>query len=359
MSDARGREEARRREAALAAGQVVVETIMCKLLAGLGDRSHPRLTWFHSHVLNALDSQLTTERQPEMVFGPSQFRYYQRPGAPLDPGMGDDPHPAVRPEDACTSCRREYEDGDAMELSIRPGAFFVDNRPRATVALPLAPEIGLLASLISLQIRDIPITHLPAEIGRLTRLRRLVVVSCDLVQLPDEVCDLANLRELGVINCPLTELPEDVGRLVNLRSLTARGGRLRQLPASVGQLTGLWTLDVGINQLTDLPDMTRVPQLHLVDVTNNQLTRLPDWLAQHAGSSRLTVSCARNPLEATPDRIGRLQHAVDDMGVIYRRPACQPAARPATQPATQPATRSEEPDDELFAFFDSRIRAAP
>jgi internalin A len=115
---------------------------------------------------------------------------------------------------------------------------------------------------------------------------------------------LTQLQRLDVGLNQLTRLPESLGQLTQLQKLYVSHNQLTRLPESLGRLTQLQKLDVGGNQLTSLPEaLGQLTQLQRLDVGGNRLTSLPEALGQLTGLQELYLS-GNQALGLPPEILG-------------------------------------------------------
>jgi Leucine-rich repeat (LRR) protein len=88
----------------------------------------------------------------------------------------------------------------------------------------------------------------------------------------------------------------------HLVELFLEGNRLTQLPETITSLTKLVTLSVHNNALTEIPNLSHLPDLIDLLLTDNQFTEIPSWLYTWRPTEYLYM--AGNPL-TTPPQISR------------------------------------------------------
>ena len=144
----------------------------------------------------------------------------------------------------------------------------------------LPSEIGAVADLNTLTLRDNHLTSLPPEIGKLAHLKHLTLEGNQLTSLPPEIGGVADLHTLDLKDNHLTSLPPEIAALVDLRILQLRNNRLASLPPEIGKLTTLVFLILADNQLSSLP-----PELGRLEILGNLTligNPLPDTLLELA-----------------------------------------------------------------------------
>ncbi|XP_067931785.1 leucine-rich repeat-containing protein 47-like [Watersipora subatra] len=102
----------------------------------------------------------------------------------------------------------------------------------------------------------------------------------------------------------LTDLPESIGKLVHLKYLDVSRNKLTSVTPSVNNLAALLTLNLAQNDITTLPQMSGMVNLHDLFVTGNKLSCLPDDLCglQHLA----TVQADHNQISSLPSDIGKM-----------------------------------------------------
>lgn len=167
-----------------------------------------------------------------------------------------------------------------------PGTWFgvtvVDNRVTQlglggiglTGAIP--STIGNLDQLTQLSLSDNQLTGtIPPQIGNLTNLNTLSFRENQLSgAIPTEIGNLANLFVLSFrFNQLSGAIPPEIGNLTNLTDLLLGNNQFTgAVPSEILNLTNLVTLDLPNNQLTDLPDLSVIPTLNVLEIQNNQFT---------------------------------------------------------------------------------------
>ncbi|KAM1118196.1 hypothetical protein FF1_042454 [Malus domestica] len=150
-------------------------------------------------------------------------------------------------------------------------------------------DIGLLSSLVRLNLSGNHLVSLPASISGLSKLQYLNLKNCSLcegaipedigflssletlnlsgnhlVSLPASISGLSKLRELILDNCSLCEgaIPEDIGFLSSLLMLSLSGNHFVSLPASISGLSKLQSFYLKnckrLQQLPAFPDARRL-----------------------------------------------------------------------------------------------------
>ncbi|MCS6909403.1 MAG: leucine-rich repeat domain-containing protein [Anaerolineales bacterium] len=190
-----------------------------------------------------------------------------------------------------------------IRQAAQSGATTLDLSWLGLRSLPL--EIGQLASLQTLVLRENQLTSLPPEIGQLASLQTLDLSGNQLTSLPPEIGQLASLQELCVWRNRLTSLPPEIGKLAGLQTLGLSDNRLTSLPPEIGKLSRLWELDLSHNQLTSLPtEIGKLAGLKDLNLSFNQLTCLPPEIGKLASLKELNLR--NNQLTSLPPALARL-----------------------------------------------------
>jgi Leucine-rich repeat (LRR) protein len=117
---------------------------------------------------------------------------------------------------------------------------------------PIPPEIGNLSRLTFLSLYHNNISgEIPTEIGNLTNLTRLYLTTNELSgSIPSSICQLAKLISLGL----------------------ADNGFTGAVPEAITALTNLEIFDLDHNQLDDLPDISSISSLAILNINDNRFT---------------------------------------------------------------------------------------
>ncbi|XP_064403664.1 malignant fibrous histiocytoma-amplified sequence 1 homolog isoform X2 [Halichondria panicea] len=192
---------------------------------------------------------------------------------------------------------------------------------------PQVPSIG--PQLISLNLSNNRLEHLPHDLGRLSGLEELFLQYNRLSLLPESLCLCTRLVELDVKNNLLTRLPDgvgglralltlnltnnclkalprEIGSLISLEELCVHGNQLSHLPHSLPHLSSLKMLYAGENLLTSLPtQFGRLCRLEELDLSDCCLVSIPESLTNCKRLVRLWLS--GNKLTSLPHNLGHLQ----------------------------------------------------
>ncbi|KAI9373961.1 hypothetical protein BJX61DRAFT_351458 [Aspergillus egyptiacus] len=139
------------------------------------------------------------------------------------------------------------------------------------------------------------------EVGRLANLEVLDVRENYLTSLPESLADLNCLRILNVGHNELTSLPFEVLHTLPLKEVIAPKNKLKGtlIPASVHKLDALQNLDVVNNALTKFSEdeNLELPNLQTLAISVNRIQKLPDVSSWQA---LLTLSAEDNSIQELP-----------------------------------------------------------
>ena len=94
---------------------------------------------------------------------------------------------------------------------------------------------------------------------------------------PADLVKLSSLEGISITDSNITDLSfVTKENFPGLRYIDVSGNAIEKLPASIGEITDLWQIDVSECGLTELPDISGLVNLELLRVGNNELTTLPD-----------------------------------------------------------------------------------
>ena len=166
--------------------------------------------------------------------------------------------------------------GRVISLKLNNGIYFTYNGT-------IAPEIGNLTALQTLDLLGLFDGELPASIANLTTLKTLSIYAGAgklKAQLPDNIGNLVNLEILEIPMHAEDNIPSSIGNLTKLQRLILSSGNLTgNIPAEIGNLTNLTYLNLKGNKLTgtipsEIANLTRLTEIYL---DGNQLSgSLPD-----------------------------------------------------------------------------------
>ncbi|KAL5962780.1 Leucine-rich repeat-containing protein 47, partial [Taenia solium] len=128
--------------------------------------------------------------------------------------------------------------------------------------------------------RELVVSHrdgMDPHIYRLQQLNFLDISNCTLSDLSDKLGNLSELTKLSLQRNGISKLPDALGDLYNLRFLDLSFNRITSLPSAVFDgLSQLETLVMDSNNLTQLPSLEGLIDLHHLSVSNNALCCLPE-----------------------------------------------------------------------------------
>ena len=99
-------------------------------------------------------------------------------------------------------------------------------------------------------------------------------IDSGIVFILDKKYDIETTTSLDLHNNQLTSIP-DLSKLVNLEYLYLYNNQLTSIP-DLSKLVNLQRLDLSNNELTSIPDLSKLVNLRELYLNNNKLTELPD-----------------------------------------------------------------------------------
>lgn len=208
---------------------------------------------------------------------------------------------------------RNAEDASYSELSTIPDSLL----PRAKEIralkldhndiLMIPPSISLFVNLLSLDLSNNHIKHIPKELVSLRNLRTLLVKSNGMTcaAIPK---DFGRLSSLEVLNCSgniFETIPPQFTELSKLKFLYLGGNRISELPNSIRNMHRLEVLYLGGNRLTEVP--AEIGQLHYLSsltLCDNQIQSIPPTLVHLRNLQSLSLH--NNQISTLPPEIVRL-----------------------------------------------------
>ncbi|KAM3175999.1 hypothetical protein ACTXT7_007392 [Hymenolepis weldensis] len=113
----------------------------------------------------------------------------------------------------------------------------------------------------------------------LTQLNFLDISKCPLHEIADDLSNLADLAKLSLQHDGILVVPLALGKLKNLKFLNLSFNSISNLPSKIfDDLFLLETLILDSNELSELPSLKGLIELHIFSVSNNKLLSLPDNL---------------------------------------------------------------------------------
>lgn len=141
----------------------------------------------------------------------------------------------------------------------------------------LPPEIGLLKSLMHLDLHGNQIEELPLQIGALNNLKYLDISQNQILSFPHEFCLLKSLLILNASCNNLESLPQHIGSLRNLRIIKFGNNKLSRLPASFQKLDNIEELDLSYNMMGVITKefCENLKALKVANLRSNRIQYLP------------------------------------------------------------------------------------
>ena len=148
------------------------------------------------------------------------------------------------------------------------------------VKLETLPEaVGLLSSLIELDVSYTGIKTLPKTVANLRSLQKLYIGFSEATSLPKEIFHISSLQVLYINNTNITTIPEDISKLSSLKMLYVINTEITSLPKTIGQLSFLEILVLSDTNISDIPSEIRhLKSLRSLSLNNTQITNLPEWI---------------------------------------------------------------------------------
>lgn len=113
----------------------------------------------------------------------------------------------------------------------------------------------------------------------MTQLNFLDISKCPLHEIADDLSNLADLAKLSLQHDGILIVPLALGQLKNLKFLNLSFNSISNLPSKIfDDLFLLETLILDSNELSELPSLKGLIELHIFSVSNNKLLSLPDNL---------------------------------------------------------------------------------
>jgi Leucine-rich repeat (LRR) protein len=181
----------------------------------------------------------------------------------------------------------------------------------------LPAELGNLESLSSLIITNCQITGpLPEEIGNLTNLNSINLYGNDLTgSIPESIGNLPNLYQLSLAYNQLSgDIPAGILNSSLIFELILSGNQFTgTIPAGIGNMSGLDVLSLDYNQFTGAipPEMGNLSNMRWLELSGNLLTgAVPDEFQNL--SSLVDMRISNNQLTDLPDL-----SALPDLAALY------------------------------------------
>jgi Leucine-rich repeat (LRR) protein len=138
----------------------------------------------------------------------------------------------------------------------------------------LSRELFNCASLTHLDLSSNNISELDPAIGNLGLLIDLNLSSNHLGYLPPSICNCTRIQQFDVSDNSIEVMPERIGVMAGVLKLNLSNNRLREIPPTVGSMLRLQELMVKKNALEYLPDLTKLSALSVLDASDNKITEV-------------------------------------------------------------------------------------
>ncbi|MNU96602.1 E3 ubiquitin-protein ligase ipaH3 [compost metagenome] len=113
-----------------------------------------------------------------------------------------------------------------------------------------------------------------------------------------------NLRELSANRCELNHLPPDIGNMHQLERLRLSENTITLNRVGIerlSRLTYMEILELDNNPLTQLPDVSRMPRLKVLDLRNTGLTTWPVGIIARERPADFLLDMRGNPFNSVPN----------------------------------------------------------
>lgn len=180
-------------------------------------------------------------------------------------------------------------------------------------------EIGLLNYLQELRLSDNQIRHIPPEVGSCRILRKIELMHNHLEGcLPETIGLVQSLIDLDISFNDITELPRSIIGLKELVTIKAERCLLSTLPDTITYLDTLQVLDISNNRFTRFPlELSAMKSLKILNLSNNAIPLLQKEIYKMTNISSLNLS--RNRLRALPIEFVEIFESVPEV-LIHGNP---------------------------------------
>ena len=161
-------------------------------------------------------------------------------------------------------------------------------------------EIGLLNYLQELRLSDNQVKHIPPEVGSCRILRKLELMHNHLEGcLPETIGLVQSLIDLDISFNDINELPRSIIGLKELITIKAERCLMSTLPDTITYLDTLQILDISNNRFTRFPlELSAMKSLKVLNLANNAIPLLQKEIYTMTNVSSINLS--RNRLRALP-----------------------------------------------------------
>lgn len=175
--------------------------------------------------------------------------------------------------------------------------YYLDLKKNEFSSLPSLDSLILLI----LSDKKLKLDSIRVTIRVLARLRVLQLESNQLKQFPLEICKLLNLEELSLIGNTISELPS-ITDLDKLKVLDLSDNKLVDVPTGISQLTSLQVLNLSRNQFTSLTTgIGNLSKLVTLRLDHNNLKTVPSGMGELHSLKKLNLN--NNELIDFPEEI--------------------------------------------------------
>ena len=162
-----------------------------------------------------------------------------------------------------------------------------------------------LTSIKKIDLTSNELENLPILFGNLKTLEILNLTSNKLKSFPQGFGNLENLKELDFINNKITYLPESFRNLKNIKKINLSSNLFHQIPEVLGELDSLQSLEIGNNNITSSLDNPKLfKNLKILQIKGFITSSIPEFVKYLTNLERLTIFY---PISSVPDFIGDLQ----------------------------------------------------
>lgn len=153
------------------------------------------------------------------------------------------------------------------------------------------------------------INQIPEELFRnVYKLQSFSISNKNLTKIPDSIWNLSGLQKLNISNTWIESIPNSIINCKNLEKFYADFCKLNNLPEWLWELTNLKFLDLSDNNLTSIPDLSKLINLEHLDISyNKNLQTIPE--VSYNKLETLDITWCNNtipPIEQFKNNINKL-----------------------------------------------------